>query len=572
MFVEPDAGFKIVSHAMQEVLEEIYDYAFHGRSCVFYGPTGTGKEYVARYYYQIYHRINGYSGPFLSLNCSGLSTDLAASELFGHTRGAFTGAVTDKSGLFEKAENGILFLDEIGELPKEIQAQLLRAMDSNIQEARRVGSAESYSTARVLVIAATDKGPDSLILPLRMRFGKEVMVPDVSHRREDIPNAVLYFAIRSIRKRKDVNALLCSVYGSKEISQITGPQGYDAVGFLAERISVRMTPEIENQQWPGNFREIRNIVDTAIIRAQPTANIESFVNEVMHYYHFHQVKNSGVERFQYSVEHAVSDLPYEEEILSEIRTLLPRISEREKLEWATALTRLMGRVFYRYDLDAFIRKVESRTIQQRLKVLEKHGFISRHGNRGEKYYLNWTKDKLEALPLFTLPLRPPGYYLLSTQESKHIYALLENTRCLFIKGEKNKSKTLFLDHLCHLLNEDYTLLYHTFGSAGIAEFLDKAVILLLEVQLVESEEVEKFKDLVELVHYLADIVNQWAKNQINPLIFLNNTDTLISGYDIEVLNEILKSWSAFTFVLEGCKLSDQLKQDKELSLTEYPFY
>jgi transcriptional regulator with PAS, ATPase and Fis domain len=204
------------------------------------GESGTGKEFIVRL---IHDQSPRASGPFVSLNCAALTETLLESELFGHVRGAFTGAVRDKPGLFEVAANGTLFLDEIGEMAPTIQAKLLRALQE--REIRRVGG-ERTLKINARVVAATNRDLRSAVEAgtfredLFFRLGAFVIeVPPLRERREDIPALVQDFVRQgAARMKKDVTSV------------------------SADAMTALMT-----YHWPGNVRELQNAVDRAIILA-----------------------------------------------------------------------------------------------------------------------------------------------------------------------------------------------------------------------------------------------------------------------------------------------------------------
>ena len=176
------------SPAMQEVFSLIQRLAPHAKSVLLSGETGTGKELAARAFHQVGPRR---TRPFLTVNCSAVVSTLFESELFGHVRGAFTGAVESKPGLFEAAQGGTLFLDEVGELPQNVQAKLLRALEFG--EVQRVGSLQT-KRLDVTVIAATNRDLRAEVASGRFRgdlFYRlnviEVELPPLRVRREDIP-------------------------------------------------------------------------------------------------------------------------------------------------------------------------------------------------------------------------------------------------------------------------------------------------------------------------------------------------------------------------------------------------
>jgi len=226
------------SPAMQELFDTIRRLAPHLRTVLITGETGTGKELVAK----ALHRL----GPrrdkrLITLNCSAVVETLFESELFGHVRGAFTGANETKVGLFEHADTGTIFLDEVGELPMSLQAKLLRAVEYG--EVQRVGALDTRS-ADVCVIAATNRDLLSEVADGRFRTDLyyrlgilELYLVPLRERREDIP----YLAAVFIRE--------CSERVKRPIIGITA---------AAERL-------LQTAPWPGNVRQLRHVIERACL-------------------------------------------------------------------------------------------------------------------------------------------------------------------------------------------------------------------------------------------------------------------------------------------------------------------
>ena len=228
------------SAAMQEVFSLIRRLAPHVRTVLITGETGTGKELVAHALHQQGARR---SRRFVTVNCSAVVETLFESELFGHTRGAFTGATEHKTGLFEAADGGTLFLDEIGELPLSLQAKLLRVLEDG--EVQRVGSIEPRRV-NTCVFAATNRDLQQDVAVGRFRSdllfrlnAVEVQVPPLRNRREDIPYLTSAFVADCARR------LRLPVLG---------------VTPAAERI-------LAKRSWEGNVRELRNTIERACILA-----------------------------------------------------------------------------------------------------------------------------------------------------------------------------------------------------------------------------------------------------------------------------------------------------------------
>jgi two-component system, NtrC family, response regulator HydG len=226
------------SPAMRELFSVIHRLAPHARTVLVTGETGTGKELVARALHELGPRKHK---RLVTVNCSAVVETLFESELFGHVRGAFTGATTDKAGVFEAANGGTVFLDEAGELPMGAQAKLLRTLENG--ELQRVGSVEMRKVD-VRVIAATNRRLDAEIAAGRFRSDLyyrlnvvEIAVPPLRERSEDIP----YLTAAFVKKfAKDFS------------KQITG---------LTEGAEERLV----KWPWPGNVRELRNVIERACL-------------------------------------------------------------------------------------------------------------------------------------------------------------------------------------------------------------------------------------------------------------------------------------------------------------------
>jgi transcriptional regulator with GAF, ATPase, and Fis domain len=202
------------------------------------GETGTGKELIAR---AIHKRSQRSTRAFVSVNCAAIPPSLIASELFGHEKGAFTGATQRRLGRFELAEGGTLFLDEIGELPVETQIALLRVLQE--REFERVGGTEPLR-ADVRVIAATNRDLQGAITASKFRSDLfyrlnvfPIALPPLRERKEDIPPLVSYFVDR---------------YAKRAGRKIRG-------------IRKRALDLLESYSWPGNIRELQNVIERSLI-------------------------------------------------------------------------------------------------------------------------------------------------------------------------------------------------------------------------------------------------------------------------------------------------------------------
>ena len=226
------------SSALQTVLQEVNLVAPTDATVLILGETGTGKELVAR---AIHDRSNRSSHPFIRVNCAAIPPSLIASELFGHERGAFTGALQRRLGRFEAAHGGTIFLDEIGELPMETQIALLRVIQE--REFERVGSSQSISVD-VRIIAATNRDLKAAVATGTFRQDMfyrlnvfPIRMPSLRERLEDIPGLVAHFVERFSQK----------------------------AGKNFEVIRMNTIETLQSYDWPGNIRELQNVIERAVI-------------------------------------------------------------------------------------------------------------------------------------------------------------------------------------------------------------------------------------------------------------------------------------------------------------------
>jgi DNA-binding NtrC family response regulator len=232
--------FVLASPAMQDVLELAGRVAPLDTTVLVYGESGTGKEFVVK---MIHEQSPRSGGPLVSVNCAALTDTLLESELFGHVRGAFTGAVRDKPGLFEVASAGTLFLDEVGEIAPALQAKLLRALQQG--EIRRVGS-ERTVRVNPRVIAATNRD-----LRAEVEAGRF---------REDLYFRLGAFVITvpPLRERQEAIAPLAQEFVRRAATRFKR----DVRGIAPEAMS-----RLLNYEWPGNVRELEHAVERAVILA-----------------------------------------------------------------------------------------------------------------------------------------------------------------------------------------------------------------------------------------------------------------------------------------------------------------
>jgi formate hydrogenlyase transcriptional activator len=226
------------STALESVLEQVAQVAPTDSTVLIEGETGTGKELIA---HAIHNASQRCGRAFIKLNCAAIPLDLLESELFGHEKGAFTGAIAQKIGRFEMADKGTLFLDEVGDIPPALQPKLLRVLQE--QQFERLGSGRTHQVD-VRLVAATNR--DLVKMVARGQFRSDlyyrlnvfpILLPALRERREDIPALVNHFVnLFGRRMRKQVDSIL--------------PETMAA---------------FQSYSWPGNIRELQNLVERAVI-------------------------------------------------------------------------------------------------------------------------------------------------------------------------------------------------------------------------------------------------------------------------------------------------------------------
>lgn len=226
------------SHRLREVLARVDEVAGTSATVLILGESGVGKESLAR---AIHDRSTRADGPFIKLNCAAIAPTLVESELFGHEKGAFTGAAARRLGRFELADGGTLFLDEIGELPPDVQATLLRVLQEH--EFERVGGQDTVRVD-VRIVAATNRDLRAMVDDGRFRADLyyrinvfPVTLPPLRERREDIPSLTAHF----LKK-----------FSLAHGKQVTG-------------VSASALEHLQSWDWPGNIRELQNVIERAVI-------------------------------------------------------------------------------------------------------------------------------------------------------------------------------------------------------------------------------------------------------------------------------------------------------------------
>jgi len=255
-----EAGFEGIigrSGVLQRVLQQVEVVAPTDSGVLVQGETGTGKELIAQ---AIHNRSARRDRPFIKVNCAAIPSGLLESELFGHEKGAFTGAIARKPGRFELADKGTLFLDEVGDIPLDLQAKLLRVLQEH--EFERLGSTRTQQVD-VRVVAATHRDLKQMVEEGTFRSDLyyrlhvfPLVVPPLRDRREDIPFIVRHFVGKYTQR----------------------------MNRHIETISTRTMEVLTNYAWPGNVRELQNFIERAVILSPGTslrAPVEELAQETV---------------------------------------------------------------------------------------------------------------------------------------------------------------------------------------------------------------------------------------------------------------------------------------------------
>ena len=300
------------SPALEAVLEQVGRVGPTSSTVLIQGETGTGKELIAHAIHNVSPRCGR---PYIKLNCAAIPFDLLESELFGHERGAFTGAIAQKIGRFELADKGTLFLDEVGDIPIEIQPKLLRVLQE--REFERLGSTVTRKV-NVRLVAATNCDLEEMVANREFRSDLyyrlhvfPIRIPPLRERKEDIPQLVSYFVQRFAKQmEKNIEAIPAAV--------MKGLTAWD---------------------WPGNIRELENFIERAVILTR-CRSLEAPLEE-LHKSNTDQATHGAAE---HDTEGLARFLKKAVDALKQNKSVADDYAKKQREEIVTALTESKGRV------------------------------------------------------------------------------------------------------------------------------------------------------------------------------------------------------------------------------------
>jgi transcriptional regulator with PAS, ATPase and Fis domain len=346
--IQDQIGIIGESEKIREVIELVMSIAPTNISVLITGESGVGKEIVAK---AIHHLSPRKDKQLVSVNCGAIPEGLLESELFGHEKGAFTGAIAMKKGYFELADGGTIFLDEIGETPLQTQVKLLRVLESG--EFMRVGSGD-LRKVDVRIIAATNR--DLARMVRAKQFRKDlyyrlkaitIFIPPLRERREDIPLLLNYFIEHSIKENS-----------------------IDFMGFSEDAKSI-----IENYGWSGNVRELKNFVESILVLARGKMIDAQLVKEhLKDYEDIHDISASLPIPVHTSVEQAERELIYK-------ALLSLGVEIRDIKELLLNMNRNINNQVMQSDVEDVLYQEDVQPIENVEKEMIKKALLKFHGNK-----------------------------------------------------------------------------------------------------------------------------------------------------------------------------------------------
>lgn len=541
---QPAEGFKIEDPKMKKVYEEIRKYALHRQNCLLYGPTGCGKDFLARYYYQEFSKSHTTPGRYVAFNSVGATAEMARSELFGHKKGAFTGASFEKKGLFQDAKDGVLFLDEITHLPSEVQALLLRAIDPG--EASQLGANTVYPTKNVVVIAATDSPPEELMPQLLFRLGHIVHVPGLDERPADVPGAIAFMVKNFLSKNNNLSKYLIG---------------------MEDEIVRTLVPLVNGRTWPGNFRLLKNVLDSVIIHAD-TPDKNEFLPKLRKCFLERAEKENTVKR----------SIHIDPEIKAAMECLSSPWKLEEKERWAEALTSFGTKPFMRRDIENRF-SFKSRTANDRIKKLLEANIINCFEERKDLYQVVMKKSKIlkelrlketEPVSLFELPEAGTTEND-RKEETNDLMAMFDKTDHIFLAGEPGSGKASLALSAGQKLQLSRNVFYHEIQDNGLDTFIRQMVKYLVGKGYAHIQNLPMFRPFMLHIDAaaLAGYINQYFGKKNSPVFILDNLHKLKSREDLDTLQIILKYWKPLKFIFTGDKLSNELIFGEGIGIVEY---
>jgi hypothetical protein len=608
-----DTGFTPADEGTKKLYNEVRAFAKQGQPIMIFGPTGAGKEFLARHYYSNFVKSEFYRqwkeiwpskykeirtqysevyygenleiflkslkpGIFQSINSATIYPDLAESILFGTIRGTFTDSST-RPGLLETIKYGVLFMDEIGELPRHIQAKLLRAVDSEISEGIRLSGSVAYSLKDLIIITATNQPREMIRNDLYYKMGIEVNIKGIDERPEDVIRAIPYFISRAIGKRKDYGAVngMFGISGVQDPSKLSETE---EIKNFAQEQADSIKDEILLRNWPGNFRALRVAIEASIFRIESAHDLtrftERFRNNLKNY-----IKLYSDDRKKPSVviERSSSDNIYptfypdmDRRIREELNSQksLQDINEHEKGILALFLSSTHDKGFIRSELVEHYKKNQIKQfsephIRNRIKKLLTVNFLKKQ-ERGKStrykmtdYFLSHIKnDDIFALPDIN------NEWSERNSEIDDLSKRISVIQRIYIQAGARYGKTSFIAMFCHAVQKQYNFYYYALGEGGMDKFF-RDIFRRLQVKDKSLDPVKFLQDVIDDIQpFLEDIFN--IKNGKKPVLILDNAHLISDPDDMSAIVELAKKWQKVILILIGDTMDNAFLAD----FTEFP--
>ncbi len=571
--------------------DELRKYARHGRRCILFGPSGSGKEHAARFFFEEYQKCSDRKLVFHSINCAGLTAGTAHSELFGHVQGAFTGAHRNRAGLFRSARGGVLFLDEIGDLPTDIVPIFLRALDPVHGSACQLGSDEPYSTTDITIICATEQSATAMRPALLARLGKQVSIPGLDDRPEDMEPAVSFFAARALMKCRDKEELIQRYSGmtgdvkgeQPAVSQATRDllnDSSETLVHLVQCICRELTPRAMSRAWPANFRALSTAVDSAIVCADRHDTLDRFIAGITEQFEEHAPRYSCDRDDSPAAVSRAPECEAEdgkvEALRRQLLSVLPGGADREveALRMAQFLAAWTDRPFRRCDLQKALPEMKDRTLQNRLTVLLSEQIIERLSESGHRYL--YAPDSLmfktsrELLKPLDFPSSVNGRFkhldIPSSVDTsrwrgdprlEEMCRRVQLTGRVFLEGGKPSLRTALALSIADQADTPFRVSYmECIGFQTLEHLVDAVEKQFILPDILAAAQTCQ-RSLQERIAYCSGFVFTRCENR-HVLLIVDGTEHLTSGEDREHLAEMIRAWSWLTFILCGVKMPNEL--------------
>jgi len=552
-------GFKIISKKMDTVFEEVYDFARNGQPIIMFGPSGSGKEFLARYYFFHYNKVSDCTGEFVSLNCSQLVRETAHSILFGHIQGSFTDA-RDQKGQFELAKDGVLFLDELGDLDKSLQMMVNRAMEEENPEATRLGDEKPYTTEDVMVICATERPTKKLNVSLLFRAGHQIFVPGMDERDEDVEEAIKYFCMKAIDKRLDCDFLLSKLLNQSE-KEIDDESINDSrIKDLIQSIAARLGPVVRNRDWPGNFRALRTAVDSGMIRAKKLSSADEFIDDVEKYF-LHHLGN-------YSISGQDDLLPIKslttkaassgiDNWIAILNQQVPDLDDREKTSLSSFLAEFENIPFKRKIFEEYMN-LNTRNAQLHIKELKNKNILEDVPGKGYKYQVTLSqvdsgRQGISAAQFMELPGPVKEDFL--SEKILEAQGFIENSRGLFVSDDDSQKRESFFGALGNRLKENHDVIYYSFHEHSLDDFLSACVehLSILNMDGWFRSMNDDTLDLKGKISGLSGYFVQSLSRHRKTIIILEGIDVFSTSESQALIEQLIYYWYPVQFVLGSTK-------------------